>query len=861
MDFKKLLLITLFALLLTPIVNAYANIPAPNAPALSLSNCGQNCAIRAGQVFSAVSGRTYSFDTLTIDRNAAITVLYENVPLSVANGGTVTLRANNLFISGIITAAGPNRISPLNGGNGGTINLEVKDRLEITPTSRLTVQGGNSNYANNACPVAGNGGNGGNINIKTTPNAIVNIEGQLNVTAGIGATPDVECPEVTSGQVGIDGTVTFNQNLELDQGNMVIKYLRPEGNIPLGFPNQAKSGQEIDVTTTAFDQFGGKFNPEVTWTTSNEQVVSVDQINSTHAHLTAIKTGTATITATSTNGNWRATSRITVIAGNVATISPDVDSTTMLTNRALTIRLNAEDANGNEIASPLQDATFRDRLTYRIERESTATGRLALSQDGKSLTLTAGNTVGTLLVTIGFDNSQATVQFNVQTASTTNLTLEINPDEETIQIGDQIQFILNATDAQNRQVNLSQDSQVDVIYSVSNNQIAEINQDGLLTAKKLGTVTVTARVISISNVRQAEIARTTAQVKIETGSASQIEIKGPLVLTAGQTVQYKAKVKDEADTQLARDYDNNEAFEYIWIANKGTIYANGTYTAKQAGDVTITVALANDRSVIGSKTIAVYPKEKPVDVKVTTTKATAGAQTKLIAVSVDEFGNELDEIAATWTLNEVTGTAALSGSTLTGQKEGEVEVTAHATVNGAEVSQTQTIEIEHGIAKTIKISPDSKHLRLGDSYQLEVSATDKYGNEFTPEVTWTSTDSDIVDVDHNGEIEADNYGTSTIKARLNQDDDVTDTILVTVDDTQTGVFQVRTVSGQVQTTAPVETKFTKVKITPDSTDANTNNSTGLFTANDSSLSIVAIGLVILLVIAGLYYMTSKPANI
>lgn len=852
MNWKNLLLIALFALVATPL--AAAALP-------DLAQCGRVCTIRNNEAYLARSGVTYTFDTLTLEPHSMIKTSTEQAPLDVANGGTLNINAKNLFVSGTIAAVSNFRFSPYNGGNAGTINLEVRDRLEVSPLGVITAIGAPSLYPNNACPVAGNGGNGGNINIKTTPNAIVNIEGQLNVTAGIGATPNENCPDVTAGQVGIDGTVTFNQNLELDQGNMVIKYEYPQGNIPLGFPNQAKSGQEIDVTTTAFDQFGGKFNPDVTWTTSNEQVVSVDQLNSTYAHLTAMRSGTATITATSTNGNWRATSRITVLAGNVATISPEVDSTTILTNRMLSIQLNAEDANGNEIASPLQDATFRDRLTYKIERESTATGRLTLSQDGKSLILTAGNTVGTLLVTIGFDNSQATVQFNVQTASTTDLTLEINPDDETIQIGDQIQFTLNATDAQNRQVNLSQDSQVDVIYSVSNNQIAEINQNGLLTAKKLGTLTVTARVISISNARQVEVARTTAQVKIETGSASQIEIRGPLVLTAGQTVQYKAKVKDDADTQLARDYDNDAAFEYIWIADKGTIYANGTYTAKQAGDVTITVALANDRSVIGSKTIAVYPKEKPVDVKVTTTKATAGQSTKLTAVAVDEFGNELDEITATWTLNEITGTAALSGNTLTGQKEGEVEVTAHATVNGAEVTQTQTIEIEHGIAKSIKISPDSKHLRLGDSYQLEVSATDKYGNEFTPEVTWTSTDSDIVDVDHDGEIEADNYGTSTIKARLNQDDDVTDTILVTVDDTQTGVFQVRTVSGQVQTSAPVETKFTKVKITPDSTDANTNNSTGLFTANDSSLSIVAIGLVILLVIAGLYYMTSKPTNI
>ena len=88
-------------------------------------------------------------------------------------------------------------------------------------------------------------------------------------------------------------------------------------------------------------------NQAITWSSSNSNIVSVDQ----NGNLKGVGVGTATITATTKDGNKTASTKITVSAPGVSSISMSASSSTIYIGKYLypTITYNPSDATGKSV--------------------------------------------------------------------------------------------------------------------------------------------------------------------------------------------------------------------------------------------------------------------------------------------------------------------------------------------------------------------------------------------------------------------------------------------------------------------------------------------------------------------------------
>lgn len=312
---------------------------------------------------------------------------------------------------------------------------------------------------------------------------------------------------------------------------------------------------------------------KVTWSTSNSKVATV----SSSGKIVAKKAGTATITATTSNGK-KAEIKITVTEKfiNVTSISLNKENATLNVGESVSLSATVlpKDASNKGIIWSSSDesvATVKDgKVTAKKAGTTTIT---ATSKDGNKkavCTITVKEKEIIAVTDISLDKTE----INLEVGDTSKLTATILPKDATYS---------------------------DVSWSTSDASVATV-ENGKITAKGAGTTTITA---TSNNGKTATCKVTVTEKVIEATGVSLNEKQ--ITLKVGETFQLVATIKP----------DNVSNKNLTWTSSKSSYASveNGLVTAKKAGNTVITVKTANGKkatcSIIIEEEQTTEPEPEP----------------------------------------------------------------------------------------------------------------------------------------------------------------------------------------------------------------------------------------------------------
>ena len=202
----------------------------------------------------------------------------------------------------------------------------------------------------------------------------------------------------------------------------------------------------------------------VSWSSSNETLATVDQ----DGNVTAVAQGRTSIYATTKDGNKVGTCSVTVNAKAISVTGVSLDKTTLTLTEGETSTLTATVAPAN--------ATNKE-VTWSSSNTDVAT----VSNSGVVSAKAVGN--ATITVTTVDGNKVATCSVKVNAAVVPVTGVSFNSASVTMTEGESRALVASVTPSNATNQSLT--------WSSNNTTVATVSANGVVTAKKVGTVTIT----------------------------------------------------------------------------------------------------------------------------------------------------------------------------------------------------------------------------------------------------------------------------------------------------------------------------------------------------------------------------------
>ena len=434
----------------------------------------------------------------------------------------------------------------------------------------------------------------------------------------------------------------------------------------------------------------------VTWASSNASVASVNS-----GTVTAIKEGTATITASAGGKSATCTVKVSTKVVAVTSITLDKTSLSMQVGETETITAtvspyNATDKTITWNSSDVSVATVVDgKVTAKKSGTATITAKSGIYTADCTVTITV-NTESVIL-------DKTSLELAVGEAA--QLTATVKPDD--------------ATDKT-------------VTWSSSDESVAKV-ENGKVTAVKSGKATVTAK----CGGKTAECAVT---VTVPTGSVTLD--KTTLELAEGETAQLTATVKPDDATDKT----------VVWTSSDESVakVVNGKVTALKSGTTTIAAKC-------GGKTaecvVTVTVPTGSVTLDKTTLELAVGETAQLTATVKPDYATDKTVI---WTSSDES-VAKVENGKVTAVKSGKATITANCGGKTAECAVTVTVPVS-----SVTLDKTMLSLSIGETETL--TATVMPNNATDKTVVWTSSDESVAKV-VDGKVTAVKSGNATITAK------------------------------------------------------------------------------------------------
>ncbi len=282
------------------------------------------------------------------------------------------------------------------------------------------------------------------------------------------------------------------------------------------------------------------------------------------------------------------------------------------------------------------------------------------------------------------------------------------PDATEVKVGDTLELEATASGTE------------DITWTSSDEDVATV-EDGVVTAKAAGTVTITATY----------------------GTA-----KDEITLTVVDYVTITAPAKDTLIEEETLQLKATASGTVTWSSSDdeiATVSTTGLVTAVSGSAVKVTITAACGDATDSVDLTIVAPEQKFVTIATVADKEMfVGATKQLTATASDEDG------VVTWSVDKDTVATVDANGLVTAVAAGTVVVTA--TYEDATATVTLTVK-DYEVAIT---EPDSTTIKVGESLELEATAN--------ADVTWSSSNKDVATVDENGKVTAVAAGTATITA-------------------------------------------------------------------------------------------------
>ena len=494
---------------------------------------------------------------------------------------------------------------------------------------------------------------------------------------------------------------------------------------------------------------------------------------------------------------------------------------TGITPSMTTTAFNTADVLSNTLASSLTAA-----LTYNVSSLNKTVGYNNFSANGLAVALIDPNGVThsistafgeagnwTLKVYSTEDNSiYGTVSLTVSAIAVTDITL--NNTTLTLYVGKtaQLTVTVNPTNATNQGIS----------WTTSDSTVATVSEAGLVTAKKVGTATITATssdggktaTCAITVKKQTSTTATITANNPETSSSKTVSYSSSgfttdgITLTSGSLTNaygtsdgsYRmASGKNAGEIVLnfeetlitgitlnVKKYDNNASVTIATSANTTgetvSVSADGDYATtafasdtEKSTSITISNAKSN-RYYFVSLTITCGVAEPvyPTAISLQNSTCNVGYTTQLEPTFTP---SDTNQTALTWVSNNTSVATVDQTGLVTGVSAGQATITATGEdENGNPVVGTCVVTVTTVAVTGVSLNKTTSDLTLGSSLTLE--ATVLPANASNKNVTWTSSNTNVATV-NNGTVTGLALGSATITVKT-VDGNKTATCVITI---------------------------------------------------------------------------------
>lgn len=690
----------------TPVVTSVGVAPTPVA--LTVGGTQQLTATPRDASGNAITGRTV---TWTTSNAAAATVAGGLVSAVGAGSATITATCDGIAGTVSVTVTAPPSGAPVN-------------RVILTPDILQLVVGGTGKITAATYDVAGAALTGRTVTWSSSNPAIATVatDGTVKAVAGGSAI-------VTATSEGKTATAQVTVNT-----SDISVFRDMQGNNTVTLELEQAEGKYFEMLVL---DGGGRpvANPQVVATSSDSSVATISSTNIANSApgftiSAKMKMGRATITLTC--GGITYTANVTVISRvDSVFVSPASVTVPQGETRQLTVTL--KDLAGNIV-------------TGREIKYVSMNGTVA-SVNGTGVV--TGQMPGTTTIEVSRSGRLVTVPVTV-VPPTPVATVSLTPNSVVLNPGGSQQLTVVTKDAAG--VVLTGRT---VTYASSAPTVATVSSTGRVTAVALGAATITATSEGRTATAGVTVVPPIATITIEPATA---------IMHAGELIPLTVTTKDAAG--------NIVTGRQVSVTSNGPqvvrIDTTSGYTATALGLGTVTVT-ASAEGKSASMTIKVLPPPTVMSVTISPSSVQlyAGTTKSVTITPFDSAGNPLDGRTTTVTsANTAMLTVAKStyGATLTGVATGTTSITA--TVEGKSATIPVIVDPAQ-VVGTVRLSPTSVALTIGETDGLSVTQLDTRGVPMSPPhtVTWSSSNPGVVSVS-GGSIYAVAAGTATITATV-----------------------------------------------------------------------------------------------
>ena len=489
----------------------------------------------------------------------------------------------------------------------------------------------------------------------------------------------------------------------------------------------------------------------VSWSSNNEAVATVDA----NGNVTAKRAGTAVITATSTNGKT---------AGCTVTVSKkEIPITEVRLNKSTETLTEGETTTLTATVLP-ENTTYGKSVKWSSSNVAVATVDLM----GKVTAKRAGTAIITAISENG-KTASCTITVNKKDTNITITEVRLNKSTETLKEGDTTTLTAtvlpeNTTDSKS------------VSWRSSNSEVATVDANGTVTAKRAGTAVITA---TSTNGKTAGCTVTVSKKEIP---ITEVRLnKSTETLTEGETTTLTATVLPENTT------DSKSVSWRSSNSEVATVDANGTVTAKRAGTAVITATSTNGKTA--GCTVTVSKKEIPI-IEISLDKSSAtlteGETTTIVATVLPE--NTTDSKSVSWSSSNSEVATVDANGTVTAKRAGTAVITATST-NGKTAGCTVTVSKKEIPITEISLDKSSATLTEGETTTLTATVLPE-NTTYGKSVKWSSSNVAVATVDLMGKVTAKRAGTAIITATSENGKTASCTVTVNKKDTYTGLRDV-----------------------------------------------------------------------
>ena len=478
--------------------------------------------------------------------------------------------------------------------------------------------------------------------------------------------------------------------------------------------------------------------PKYKWSSSNSEVVSVNELGV----IKALKEGKSEITATISGENMNARVLVNVLPIIPEKLKLELVNSTLFVGDSVNVKYSIDPPNTTNAGQYGIDWSSSDNSVFTV-------------MEGKVKGLKAGK--AKLTATIKGTNVFSEIEIIVKPVLPSAIELNITSGQ--VELGQTIKLIAkikpdNTTDK-------------DLVWESSDSNIASV-VDGEVIGKKEGEVVITVKT------KEGSISGT-AKIKVFTVKATKITLNQTQVeIMPGQSFVLTAEVSPQ----------NTHNKDLVWSSSNSliaTVDQYGNVIGKKEGEVVITVK-TKEGSISATAKIKVFTvKATKITLNETQVELMAGQSFGLTAeVSPQNTQNK----GIVWSSSNSSIATVDQYGNVIAKTEGTVQITAKSSEN-PNISASCSIKVIPARAVSISLSEHLRSLDIGGTFTI--FATVFPNNVKNKGIIWSSSNPKIASVDQNGVVKAISSGTVEIIATSQDNPSVINSCTVMVKELDSGV--------------------------------------------------------------------------